>query len=249
MQLIRNLNPNDKIWRYTDFPKFLDMLMSNSLFFSKLSKLQDPHEGKITHYDLQTENDGAEYLKSKWGEHWAEITGDATPERHKEQTKLRKNTIVNCWHLNNHESIMMWKLYSNYNYGISIQSTVKRLDDSIQYKDFPVEIRSIKYLDWTKEGVGKNQIFDEQLSVKRLSFKHEKEIRAIIRSNFTYSNSQIKLRLNKDGKLIPANLDLLIEKIFVSPFTKSWFFKLVKAVIIQYIPNKEVIQSNYLTLR
>lgn len=144
---------------------------------------------------------------------------------------------------------MMWKLYSNYNYGISIQSTVKRLDDSIQYKDFPVEIRSIKYLDWTKEGVGKNQIFDEQLSVKRLSFKHEKEIRAIIRSNFTYSNSQIKLRLNKDGKLIPANLDLLIEKIFVSPFTKSWFFKLVKAVIIQYIPNKEVIQSNYLTLR
>jgi hypothetical protein len=225
------------------------MLLTNSLFFAKLGVLQDEYEGKITHYDLEMEKNGIEYLKSIWGKNWSIITGDATPERHKFQKQLRLKTIVNCWHLNESESAMMWKLYSNYNYGIAIQSTVQKLDDSILYDEFPIDIRPVKYLDWKNEGIGKDQIFDVQLFIKRISFKHEKEIRAVIRPNFQYGNKQKKISIRGDGKLIPIDLNSLIETIHVSPYAKSWFVNLIKKVVEKYLPNKQVVQSNQLELR
>ncbi len=39
---------------------------------------------------------------------------------------------VNCWHRNKLESIAMWKLYTHGNDGVAIQSTVRRLKDSIE---------------------------------------------------------------------------------------------------------------------
>lgn len=225
------------------------MLLTNSLFFTRISRLEDPVEGKLTHYDIEIEQKGMEYLKSRWGENWTEITGDATPERRKFQEKLRKESIINCWHMNDYESALMWKSYSGYNYGIAIQSTVERLDDSFKI-DYPVDIRTVKYLDYVRQGIGKNQIKDEQLFTKRTSFKHEQEIRAVIRPNFTYSNGKsLKISSRESGKQISVDLNSLIEKIYISSVAKPWFVRLVKSITKIYLPDKKVEQSPLYSLK
>ena len=38
---------NEKIWRYLDFAKFINILDKKSLFFSRVDKLGDPFEGSF----------------------------------------------------------------------------------------------------------------------------------------------------------------------------------------------------------
>jgi hypothetical protein len=45
-------NLDAKIWRYVDFAKFLSLIMSESLFFCRIDKLDDPFEGYYTYQDL-----------------------------------------------------------------------------------------------------------------------------------------------------------------------------------------------------
>ena len=42
--------------------------------------------------------------------------------------KNREEFAINCWHLNDHESAAMWKLYLKSNEGIVIQSTFTNLN-------------------------------------------------------------------------------------------------------------------------
>ena len=42
-----------------------------------------------------------------------------------------KYNAINCWHMNDHESAAMWKLYLKSNEGIAVQSTYETLRDSI----------------------------------------------------------------------------------------------------------------------
>ena len=47
-----------------------------------------------------------------------------------------------------------------------------------------------------------------------------------------------------NGISVPVSLDILIEKIFVSPKSPKWFLDLVKSISIKYGLDKEVIQSD-----
>lgn len=38
-------DPHTKLWRYIDFPKFVDVLLNGSLFFSQEKNFEDPSEG------------------------------------------------------------------------------------------------------------------------------------------------------------------------------------------------------------
>ena len=40
-----------KLWRYMDFTKFVSLLDSNSLFFSRADLLGDPYEGSTSHFN------------------------------------------------------------------------------------------------------------------------------------------------------------------------------------------------------
>jgi hypothetical protein len=46
--------PDDTvIWRYLDFTKFVEMVSSKSLFFSRADKFQDPFEGSLLKKTLE----------------------------------------------------------------------------------------------------------------------------------------------------------------------------------------------------
>lgn len=67
----------------------------------------------------------------------------------REHSRLeREVTFVNSWHCQEYESAAMWSLYLKTQEGIAIQSTYKRLVDSLaQYTDFGVKIGMVNYID------------------------------------------------------------------------------------------------------
>ena len=52
--------------------------------------------------------------------------------RESDLRKLGNRFLVNSWHMNEYESAVMWDIYSTRDFGIAIQSTIKRLCDSLE---------------------------------------------------------------------------------------------------------------------
>jgi len=233
-------NENIKIWRYLDFTKFVSALDKQALFFTRADRLGDPFEGSyskaniklrpIIYQDLLKDKDSFNQMQAQLQFFSKEI---------------RRFTIINCWHINEYESAAMWKLYLKTDEGVAIQSTFKRLKESFHnYEEDDVYIGKVKYIDYQTEWLPEGCSFYPFLH-KRKSFEHERELRAIIQK---FPSKDGKLDLTQEifdvGAYITVDLDILIEKIFISPTAPTWFNDLVKSIVNKYNLGKEVIQSS-----
>lgn len=219
------LDLNEKVWRYMDFTKFISFLESRSLYFSSADKFEDPLEGSYPKMNIMADEarinkvDIPDELKSNLRERIYKLRSCA-PSWH----------FINCWHLNNHESAAMWKLYLKGKEGIAIQSTYQNLQDCFSIVERKIFIGQVKYIDFETEllDLSNGSIF-APFTYKRKSFEHEKEVRAI-----TTETNNLWERNIVDGFNIPVNLDTLIKNIYVPPNAPYWFEKLVKSVIKRY---------------
>lgn len=223
-----------KIWRFTDFPKFSSMLLKSSLYFSRLDKLGDPFEGHITR--ARIEQDEKEYGHPGIDDHYKE----SIIRFHKHPIQQRKNTFVNCWHMGEHESELLWSRYSFMAGGIAIQSSFDRLVRSLREYPQGVYIGKMKYAVWENEITPIVNVM-HPLLLKRINYQDERELRAAS----TYFQ-HLKKNPRKVGFHLPINLMELIETIFISPKSKGWFLDLVKSMLEKYdlkIPVKKSIFS------
>lgn len=130
---------------------------------------------------------------------------------------LRKNIYVNCWHMNEFESAAMWKLYSRLNEGIAIQSSFSMWRDSFAITPVDIHIGVVEYKDFDKDSY--NNIFlgepHKPFVLKRKSFEHEWEIRALILDH----NRKCELSgdLKNGGVKIEVDLNKLIQNVYVAP--------------------------------
>lgn len=218
-------NPDQKCWRYLDFTKFVDLIDSSQLYFSRVDKLEDPFEGTFTKktYDKKIEA----------GVHYSN-----------HYIKARMETVVSCWHMNDYESAAMWNLYLKSNEGIAIQTTYKRLIKAIsKEKRYYNYIGKVNYLDYETEEFDFHNGFNAFLC-KRMSFEHEKEIRIIINSRALRTLPFYpKRKLTEDGLKIDVNLKLLIENIFVSPTAPAWMVTLISSLLKKYNLNTPIKKS------
>jgi hypothetical protein len=219
---------SQQIWRYMDFAKFVSMLEDGTLFFSNLAQLDDPLEGYPTKRTIEQFNNRVSHKQVPG-------VGDMNRSIKDSIKKFRKHTYVSCWCMNDYESPAMWKVYSKNGEGVAIQSTVGRLKKSLEQAkiNFRIDdffIGEVKYLDEKDEGP-----MDGTISLathKRKSFEHEKEVRVIILD-----------KRNTKGVCLSVDIDILIEKVFVSPSYKKWEYNLLKKLITRYGLNKEVLKS------
>jgi len=230
---------NQKIWRYMDFSKYVDMLTTNTLYFTRADKFEDP-------YDCS----GMQFLIDAYKQ-----LPPAPPEgkewTRKVNTFGRLFVYLNCWHMNDVESAALWKLYSENKYEtIAIQSTFGKLNSEIEYKwaRDGIRISKVKYdLENAGEPIGnppEGRLFSilgwANIIYKRPSFAHEKELRAFIfqgydkrKENDTLRNEAHLEKLMKERDKfirIPIDPAKLIEKVYVSPLAKDLFVELVKKV-------------------
>lgn len=226
-------NHDIKLWRYLNFPKFVSLLDSQSLFFSRSDLLGDSHEFS--------------YPKSN---HEA---FDGTPQNFNNEfflqaTKVWANTtFVNCWVMNDYESTAMWDKCSDN--GVAIQSTYRRLHQDLAtciYRN-RLDIGMVKYVDYQEDQIRGQNIL-EFIFHKRIQFSHEKELRAVV-SKQTTDDIFIDPFAMADphtaelGLIIPVALKSLIERIIVAPTAPTWFIKLVESVCVKYELKCPVIPS------
>lgn len=108
-------NTDTVIWKYLDLSKFLDLLLSQKLFMSRSDKFEDQYEGTFSEptYEeikkLATNNpDFLNYYKTH-----------------------REKIAISSWHINEYESFAMWQIFTQNSEGLAIQSTIGRLQKSL----------------------------------------------------------------------------------------------------------------------
>lgn len=234
---------NTLLWRYQDFPKFVSLLDSGELYFTRADHFDDTFEGARGFYfqkDAIYESMKPEFfLKAKSiliKKGIDNPTDDEIDTQAMEEAKMfiklqeqkRRDYFVSCWHANERESEAMWKLYiSAMNQGIAIQTTMERLCYSIGKSGF--EVGNVNYISFEEP----LKVNDVPIWYKRTAFKHENEVRGI----FKEAGS------TRGGMPVKMDLDMLIDKVYVSPSAPVWFANLVESVLRKYGLNKIVEHS------
>jgi hypothetical protein len=233
--------PTDKfvqIWRFMDFTKFVSILQHAGLFFARCDLLNDPFEGSVPRAMREVT------LNSAGSEHAAvHVDKDLVVAWSELNRFVRKWTTISCWHMNAHESAAMWKLHAQSNEAVAILSTYERLRTCLSPQRFWIE--QVRYIDYEKERIPTGNAM-YPVVFKRLSFAHEKELRA-----FT-SELPTKDETNLDTEKVPSSpglwehvdLNHLIVAIRVAPKSPSWFVELVRDVSGRYGLRAPVKQSS-----
>jgi hypothetical protein len=232
------LSPSDKVWRYMDFTKFLSLLESRSLYFTRADKFEDPFEGSYPKANVLSRLLVPNEVPLEHREKFMQaMSGLADSNR-----QWPRYTAINCWHLNNHESAAMWRLYLKSNEGIAIQTTFQKLRDSFSITQDDIYLGQVSYIDYEIDWFESGNILNPFVH-KRKSFEHEKEVRAVVMKWPTDPFDFAKDTIGQ-GLLIPVDMNILVEKIYVSPDAPSWFASLVRSVVGRYNLNYEVTQSD-----
>lgn len=229
-------NENIMIWRYMDFAKFNYLLENKKLFFARVDKFDDQFEGSWPKKSSEVRNQFT--------------AGSSEEDRRLKIIALKERTIllkqyfaVSCWHANECESAAMWILYLKSNAGIAVQSTYKLLKSSLVDTE-DIFLGKVTYLNYQTETI---KFYDPiaPFMHKRMSFEHEREIRALTTKRPLTKEKQWDLSLEtiKDGLPISVDLRNLVQKIYVAPNSPEWFLEMVLKAVKKYHYTWEVKQS------
>lgn len=235
------IQPEDKeikVWRYLDFTKFVSLIDSCMLYFTRADKFEDPFEGSWPKINVAARESVPEDIPPESREKFLEnilLIGETNkhwPRYH----------AINCWHMNEHESAAMWRLNLKSDEGIAVQSTYAKLKKSL-IDDEKIYLGKVNYIDYDTEYIDARNILGPFVH-KRKSFEHEQEVRALV---LKWPTSKDSIDFTKEtiehGLQIKIDIETLIECIYVAPSAPAWFADLVKAVIKRYGYNFEIDHS------
>jgi hypothetical protein len=226
------LNPDQKIWRYMDLPKFGALLshpnvqagsVSGALWFARADTFEDRWEGLSRAVPFTRSSNVHPENEDMW-------LRELIPDHREWRRSLRRNSFISCWTAWDSELIPMWKSCAPYDAGIVIQSTVQRFKRSVPFpQEYPScttgLVRYYEEVPPTTFDYRANVEYSwekafEILLQKRRCFEFEKEWRAII-------NHPIK---RKKGVNVPADVNGLIERVSVSPLASKSFLRTVATI-------------------
>jgi hypothetical protein len=206
------IRPTERVWRYLDFTKFVSLLDSRALWFTRPRMFRDPWELAVTRANLNRLAPGLKDDTVIAGLHGA-----------------IDSFLVNCWHLNHTESAAMWDLYLPSGHGVAIQSTWGRLTGAVPQDSPPVFGGAVRYLDYeTDETWDESNIFFP-VGTKRLSFAHEREARLVLWLHDPRTRAA-GVDPSASGVPVPISLATAVERVVLAPGTEAWFKELVRRI-------------------
>ena len=214
----------------------MSLLTTRSLYFARADRLGDPFEGAYSRANR---------------EHEAELYPDLSAEDRRRMfdsiapvlREMPKHVVVNCLHMNEHESAALWKLYANGNEAVAIRSTYSRLIQSFAPDTPAVYVGVVKYIDYSSGGeiMPEGNLFFPFLH-KRKSFEHERELRAIVAQwppGFRFGQTEAP----QQGLQISVNLETLMAEVRVAPAASDWLADAVRSVMDTFGERCPVVQS------
>lgn len=250
-------NPDQMIWRYLSFPKYVDMLRRSGFFFSTVEALRDsdPYEGAMTQIEIEKLREHEERFREIQKTTGGQLPDALSPVKGKERIwdTWKRTTIVNCWHMNDEETASMWRIYAAGGEGVAIQSTYGRLrqsfvdtklpdpTDELQEVDFNVHIGMIDYLNYDISEILTGDIH-HQFMRKPLFYADERELRVIAVLDYFLGapTSGKAIAFYEEfkrakGLVVGVSLSQLIERVVVSPTSSTdWYLDLVRDVSHRY---------------
>lgn len=232
---------NTPIWRYISLPKFLDMLQTQTLFFTRADKLREVDKFEGQYFTQYARELGDAIIAGHVnlppiaeGFTWQQMAEmDRQTNDYNEQHFVKRN-FINCWHMAPHESIAMWKMYADV-FGVCIQSTYNRLCDSIIDDNWShyhpkqrVYLGAVKYIDRRRTLIPRNNMFWPYLH-KSIGYAFEQELRCIISDNRDWKNGIAHEFLHTR-----IDNELLIENIFLHPAAPAWYYENLITLCAQY---------------
>lgn len=238
------------LWRYMPLTRLQSILQQRSIFFTKVTTYDDdPFEGS---YNKISEEHYIQWMLSDMpGETILSVSEEIRQNIYQKVSSslslskaFKELVLVNCWHINNYESVAMWKLYSSYENGIAIRTTYGRLKQSLENFGRPIYGGKIRYIDIKKDRISFGNTL-APFAAKRISFTHENELRLVTLvdhdRHFHYDWSKEDF---DNGQLIPCNVELLIDSIFVSPKSSEDFRLQVQQLTDEHHLQIEVARSD-----
>lgn len=233
----RQPEPQSHLWRYLDLARFVAILSTQKLYFTRLDHFEDKYEGAIcSELGLRKFETRDNYTRIIMSAAKIKRNNNTPPtiekieiERNKSRKEFDRNrelnrmqTFVSCWSENDCESEAMWRLYTkDMKCGVAIHTTYEKLFKSLNPFD-NVIIGGVQYVKYDEE-------FNEAnfpVWYKRKSLEYEKEVRAVYQKS-THS-------FIEQEKQLPVNLDELILEVVTSPEADNWFISLVKELCFKY---------------
>jgi len=216
--------PQDaKIWRYLDLGKFLDLMQTSGLYFSRIDLLEDKLEGSPTAIEVSS--------VEAFQKDFPDPRGLNALERAR---IARRWVLVSCWHENEGESRAMWKLYGREDNTVAIVSTPLRLARTaiIGSGEYIYSIVSkVHYIDHWKDDCKAiaNAKAVAPFVHKDHAYAYENEIRALLcEQNWLECDPDIKPQ--NGGVHIPVLLPDLITEIVLPPNSPKYIEEVVKWV-------------------
>lgn len=234
------------LWRYVDLARYLDLLLKKQLFFSRADKFEDPFEGKYNKPGTD------ESLKNNIEQMPEESRTNENIQKAKQEINKAKEQLdekrteitVSSWHFNDHESYAMWKIYARGSYGIALQTTYERLKSCFDVTDKPIFIGKVNYYDEKCDPIPVNKNSFIPFLQKRRIYEYESEVRCC------YALSQQKDKeiewQQQDiyhGVFIPVDLDKMIERVYISPYSPKWIRDIVAGINEKFDLKKEIVHS------
>jgi hypothetical protein len=226
------------LWRYQDLPRYIDLLLKGQLFFSRADKFEDPFEGK---YTLQSKHELVEQLKKNKKEDVIKAK-EKVEKLTKEHIEKRAFVTINSWHNNTDENYAMWKIYARGDYGLAIQTTYERLKRSFAATDKTVFIGKVNYYNESSDPIPFGNGLTPFLR-KRKIYEYENEVRCCYvippeEKEFVWQEQD-----KYDGIFVNADLEILIERIYISPYSPNWIRDIVAGINDKFNIKKEIVHS------
>jgi hypothetical protein len=223
--------PKDEVvlWRYMDFVKFIALLDSNELGFTRLDHLDDPREGMLTSMEL--------------GEHSSRTDGLV-----RSIESCRTFGFFNGWHEANHESMAMWDLYNPRLGSVAIRTSVGCIKKAIEADASTLMTGRIQYLNWATDVMeetakGESQAinlaqltkdFARTLGEVYLLWKYEDADLPMIMLRAKRGHAEEYVKNTPSGFGVQTSIPDLIQEVVVGPREPQWVADLVKNAMARY---------------
>lgn len=231
---------NLKIWRYMDYWKFESMIKNRSLYFCRSDNFPDKFEGSNAARNILIRKEIAKKIGSQSEEDISKLAKNWT-----------KCMFINCWSIDKYEDWLKWVSYTKCNDGIAIQTTYKRLYNSLKYyKEKVVCFGRVTYIEYEKDLIPNFSDYSCFLH-KYIYYRNESELRAILRYCDAVTGKdadQYMMDIPCKGVPVPVDLDILIEKIYTHPNSKIYLHDRILSILHENKLNIEVFPSKLVRL-
>ena len=234
LQIDDSLKESLRLWRYMDLARLISLLETEAIWLARADTFKDRHEGRFPN-EMRMLMVKAYKSFSK---------DDPSPVKNADdfQDYLLKNTFISCWHKNIDENMAMWEIYGRDTYAIAVQTTVGRINksiDSSRLSGHSLFLKPVSYKN--SEDVPGVLRYEDCFFRKREHFAFEEEVRI----SFDMYSPENPTKDTPYGYGLPASINILIECIYVHPDSSEWFVDVVNSITKHYEVHAEVKRGSF----